>query len=397
MTNVHLDECDPWQEELLRWPYGRYAKLRDAGPVAYNTKYGFWSMHRFAEVQSAMSDWETFCSSRGVGITDTAKEKAWRPPSLLLNADPPAHTEVRSIVGRIFSPQAVRRLRQRFEDEAADLVASLGDRTEVDAAVELAEAFPLRVFPDAVGVRPEGREHLLQYGRMAFNSEGPKNAIYQEAFRNAEAVHAWINESCRRENLAEEGFGADIWQAHDAGLITAEQALLLVRSVLTAGLDTTIATIGNALLALAQNPEQWRMLRDDPSLARNAFEETLRYDAPVQLFFRTTTRAVQVEGIEIPADAKVLVSIASANRDPRRWGPDADAFRIRRDAAGHVGFGVGIHRCLGQMIARLEGEVLLAALARAYESIEPAGEPHFRLNNVVRSYRNIPLHMTPAH
>jgi 4-methoxybenzoate monooxygenase (O-demethylating) len=397
MTNAHLDECDPWQEELLRWPYDRYAKLRDTGPVAYNAKYGFWSMYRFAEVQSAMSDWETFCSSRGVGITDTAKEKAWRPPSLLLNADPPAHTEVRSIVGRIFSPQAIRRLRQRFEDEATELIASLGDRTEVDAAVELAEAFPLRVFPDSVGVRPEGREHLLQYGRMAFNSEGPKNAIYQEAFRDAETVHAWINESCRRENLAGEGFGADIWQAHDAGLISAEQALLLVRSVLTAGLDTTIATIGNALLALAQNPEQWRLLRDDPSLARNAFEETLRYDAPVQLFFRTTTRAVQVEGVEIPADAKVLVSIASANRDPRRWGPDADTFRIRRDAAGHVGFGVGIHRCLGQMIARLEGEVLLAALARAYESIELAGEPHFRLNNVVRSYRNIPLRMTPAH
>lgn len=396
MTNAHLDECDPWQEELLRWPYDRYAELREAAPVVYNTKYGFWSMYRFAEVQSAMSDWETFCSGRGVGITDTAKEKAWRPPSLLLNADPPAHTEVRSVVGRIFSPQAVRRLRQRFEDEAALLVASLRDRTEVDAAVELADAFPVRVFPDAVGVRPEGREHLVQYGRMAFNSEGPKNAIYHEAFRNAEAVHAWINESCRRENLTGDGFGADIWNAHDAGLLTAEQALLLVRSVLTAGLDTTIATIGNALLALARNPEQWRLLREDPSLARNAFEETLRYDAPVQLFFRTTTRAVQVEGIDIPADAKVLVSIASANRDPGRWGPDADTFHIRRDAAGHVGFGTGIHRCLGQMVARLEGEVLLAALARAYESIEPTGEPQLRLNNVVRSYRSIPLRLTLA-
>ncbi|WP_285729188.1 cytochrome P450 [Nocardiopsis sp. ATB16-24] len=385
------DPTDPWEEGLLRSPYDRYARLRDAGPVVKNTKYGFWSMYRHEDVAAAMSDWETYCSSRGVGITDTAKEQAWRKPSLLLNADPPQHTEMRKIVNGIFSPRAIRNLRAQFEATAEEHVAALGDRSEIDGATEIAEAFPIAVFPDSVGVRPDGRDNLLLYGLMAFNSEGPKNEIYHDAFRHADTVHAWIEEACKRENLADTGFGADIWAAHDQGLITAEQAALLVRSVLTAGLDTTIALIGNTLLALARNPRYWRDLKEDPALVKGAIEETMRHDAPVQLFFRTTTQAVEVHGVEIPADAKVLLSLASANRDPRRWGEDADTFDPHRNTAGHMGFGVGIHRCLGQMIARLEAEVILTRLVREYESIELAGEPELRLNNVVRSRKKIPL------
>lgn len=394
MPAIPIEDADPWEEGLLRWPYDRYSRLRDLAPVVYNEKYDFWGLYRYQEVSEAMTDWETFCSGRGVGITDTAKESAWRSPSLLLNADPPEHTEMRRIAGSIFTPTAIRKLRDTFTQAAEEHVARLGDHIEIDASDEIADVFPVAVLPDAVGVRKDGRQNLLLYARMAFNSEGPKNAIYEEAFRQAEPVHSWIAESCQRDMLAPTGFGADIWNAHDEGLVTAEQAGLLVRSVLTASLDTTIALIGNLLIVLARHPEQWEQLRNDPTQVKAAVEETLRFSSPVQLFFRTTTRAVDVQGYTIPADAKVLLSLASANRDPARWGPEADRFDITRPTAGHLGFGVGIHRCLGQMIARLEAEVLLTAMVNRYARISLLGEPEVRLNNVVRSAKHIPLLLT---
>jgi hypothetical protein len=159
-------------------------------------------------------------------------------------------------------------------------------------------------------------------------------------------------------------------------------------------LDTTIAALGNALFCLATNPGQYDLLHADPGMAKAAFEETLRLEAPVQAFFRTTTRPVEVEGSVIPADAKVLVFFGSANRDPRRWGDDADRYDIHRRTAGHLAFGAGIHVCVGQFIARLEGEVVLAALARRAARLALDGEPVPKPNNTLKAFRDLPLRVT---
>jgi cytochrome P450 len=177
--------------------------------------------------------------------------------------------------------------------------------------------------------------------------------------------------------------------------VTHEEAALLVRSLLTAGLDTTIFGISNALHCFASNPEQWRCLRENPSLARPAFEEVIRYASPVQTFFRTTTKAVEVAGVHLDEGQKVLLFLAAANRDPRKW-QDPDKFDIRRKTLGHVGFGYGIHTCVGQMVARLEAESLLTVLARKVESIELTGEPTWRLNNTIRGLDTLPLALRAA-
>src|SRR5262249_37212220 len=182
------------------------------------------------------------------------------------------------------------------------------------------------------------------------------------------------NAECGREAVSPAGFGAIIWAAVDAGEITAEEAPLLVRSLLSAGLDTTIVGIGNALYAFATNPAQWQALRERPALVRPAFDEGLRWEAPIQTLFPTTPPTVDIGGIEIPQDAKVLLFLASANRDPRRW-DEPERFDVNRRAAGHVAFGAGIHLCVGQMLARLEAEMLMTALTARVERIEIVGEP----------------------
>src|SRR5205823_12475422 len=129
----------------------------------------------------------------------------------------------------------------------------------------------------------------------------------------------------------------------------------------------------------------------DPGLARAAFEEMLRCEAPVQTFFRTTTRAVDVAGVAIPDGAKVLLFMAAANRDPRRWGEDADRYDLRRRTAGHLAFGSGIHVCVGQFVSRLEGELVLAALARRIPRLTLAGEPVPKPNNTLKGFAHLPL------
>jgi cytochrome P450 len=289
----------------------------------------------------------------------------------------------------------MKKLWATFEADAVVLVDRLVERGTFDAIKDLAEVYPLKVFPDAAGLDADGRENLLPYGNMAFNAFGPRNDLFHQAMANAEPVVSWIMSKCQRAALAPGGLGAQIYAAADAGELDEHEASLLVRSFLTAGLDTTVVGLGNALFCFAQHPEQWRRLRQDPSLARAAFDEVLRFEAPVQTFFRTTTRAVEVTGVRLGEAEKVLLFLAAANRDARRW-EDPDCFDITRRATGHLAFGVGIHGCVGMAVARMEGEIVLSLLARQVQSIELDGAPERRLNNTLRGLARLPVRVRRA-
>ncbi|MBR7835602.1 cytochrome P450 [Actinospica durhamensis] len=389
-------DADPFAPEHLENPEPLHARLRAAGPVVLLTRYGVYALPRYAEVHRALVDWQSFSSGAGVGLADFRREKPWRPPSLLLEADPPLHDAPRRVLREILSPSALLALRATWFAAAEQLVDQvLAQGPVFDAFDALATAFPLRVFPDAVGLGPHGREKLLPYGNMAFNAFGPVNELVQADAHHAAQLSAWVAAACERPALAADGFGARIWQAADRGELTEQQAPLVVRSLLTAGVDTTVHGLGAALYAFATHPEQWQLLRENPALARTAFDEAVRWQSPVQTFFRTTTAPVTLAATPIPEGSKILMSLASANRDPDRW-DQPDAFDLRRDPSGHVGFGMGLHQCVGQHVARLEAEALLTALARRVERIEPAGPPRRHLNNTLRSWRALPVRVAPA-
>lgn len=395
MGEAPVLDLDPFAEDFLRDRDPYHEQLREAGPVVFLERYGVWAMARYAEVHAAMRDHETFCSSAGVGISDFRKETPWRPPSLLLEADPPHHTRARRATARVMSPRALERLRPDFEDAAEAMVTAIVARGAFDGVIDLARPYPLRVFPDAVGLSRDGREHLVGYGSMVFNAFGPRNRLFVESMTAAEPVAAWIAAHCKRDALAPDGLGRRLYDAADAGEITEDEAGLLVRSLLSAGIDTSTHALASALHALAARPDQWAALRDEPSLAGAAFDETLRHASPVQTFFRTTTCEVEVEGTTIPGGAKVLLFLGAANRDPRHW-PDADRFDIARRRVGHVGFGTGIHACVGAVIARHEAEILLTTMTRHVPSLELAGPARPLLNNTLRGLASLPLRVHPA-
>jgi len=388
-------DVDPFSIEFFEDPHRIHAALREAGPVVWLIRWGVFAVARYQEVQAVLHDWQTFCSRRGVGISDFAKEKPWRPPSLVLETDPPEHDRARAVLNHVLSASVMKELRGRMTEAAERMAEELVERRSFDAIPDLAQAFPLSVFPDAVGLKQEGREHLLPYAGLAFNAFGPDNALRRRALEGAAPHVAWVTAQCQRENLAAGGLGARVHAAADSGGITPAEAALLVRSLLTAGIDTTVNGIGAAIYCLARYGDQWQKLRVDLSLARTAFDEAVRFESPVQTFFRTTARPARIGDVEIGEGHKILMFLGAANRDPRRW-EQPDSYDIARRTSGHVGFGSGVHMCVGQLLARLEGEAILAALARRIEALDISGTPVRAYNNTLRGLASLPITVRPA-
>ena len=388
-------DLDPFSPEFRADPFEPYTRLREAAaPIVWLNKYSIWAVSRYQAVRDVLDDWRRFSNAGGGGLANYFLEKPWRRPSLILEVDPPEHQRTRRVLMQALSAHRLQQVRVTFEAQADALIDEAIERGALDAIPDLVQRFPLTVFPDAVGMRREDRSPMLAYGAMVFGGFGPVTPWYQDLMKQADAVSAWIMERCQRQALSADGIGAAIYAHADAGDIEEGEATLLVRSLLSAGVDTTIDSIGLCLRCLAEHPEQWAVLRDNPGMARRAFEEATRFDSSSQSLFRTTLEDVDFQGVQLKKHQKVLVLIGAAGRDPAKW-PQPDRFDIqRRVTASQIGYGAGVHSCVAQMMARLEGEVFFAALARKVQDIELVGPAVLRLQPGLRGLSSLPIRFT---
>jgi 4-methoxybenzoate monooxygenase (O-demethylating) len=395
MSALVTSDLDPFSPEFRADPFTPYAQLRElSSPIVWLPRHCVWVVSRYEPVRAVLSDWKRFSNAGGGGIKNYFLEKPWRRPSLILEVDPPEHQRTRKVLMQALSPARLQQLRATFEAQADALIEQALEKGAFDAIPDLVQRFPLTVFPDAVGMKREDRSHMLVYGAMVFGGFGPVTPWYEELMKQAETVSAWIMERCQREALSADGMGAAIYAQVDAGVIEEWEAPLLVRSFLSAGVDTTIDSIGLCLRCLAEHPDQWALLRADPGLARAAFEEATRYDSSSQSLFRTTLEDFEFEGVPLGKHQKVLVLIGAAGRDPAKW-TDPDRFDLtRRVTASQIGYGAGAHSCVAQMMARLEGEVFFRALAEKVDRIEITGPPQLRLQPGLRGLSSLPLRLT---
>ncbi|MXO66676.1 cytochrome P450 [Altericroceibacterium endophyticum] len=386
---------DPFAETTLRNPGAFDDAALAADSVLYLPKYDLYAVARHEHVKAIFTDWRRYSSAAGTGLTHIGKSGNWRRPSLILENDPPDHARYRKIMAAILTGATLREIRDRFSETADRMAADLVLRGTFDGVKDLAEAFPLLVVPTMLGLPQEARDLMLVYSELNFNSMGPKNEVWKRSKERADPIVAQVMELCQRKHLADDGLGARIYEkCADAGM-PEEDAATLVRTFFSASMDTTMNGVGFALQALAQQPAQWATLRENPDLATAAFEESLRYRSPSPYIGRTTVCEVEVDGVIIPADSKVLLLVAAANRDPAKFDRPGE-FDLTRNPAGHVAFGVGIHACIGQMVARLEAELALGALARHAKSIELDGTPTYQINNWLRGLSALPLRAEPA-
>lgn len=380
---------DPFSAEwIARLPYAD-AELCQSGPATWLDKYGCAATGSHAIVRAILPDWRRF--------TSTAKpcdDPFSLVPPILVTEDPPEHTLVRNALMQFFTPAALARHTDAFALEADRVVAEAVERGTVDAVKDIAAAFVLKVFPDMIGLKEDGRERILDFGEAAFNTVGPINEIFQESFERAAPAFAWVEENTRRDTVTPGALASRILDLGDQGIIAPDRAELLVRATIAAGFDTTVLAIANGIGAFLRFPDQWAVLRSDPKLIRNALEEVLRYDPPARVQGRTAMVDCEVEGVSFRKDDPVALFLTAAGRDPARW-DEPDRFDIMRKGA-NLGFGAGIHLCLGQVLARMEFDAVFQALARRVAAIEPAGEGRRFINNAAVGWGHLPVRLIAA-
>ena len=315
LEGVPVFDEDPFTKSVIEEPNPLYQRMRDAGPVIWLRSHDCYAVTRHEQVQAVTKDWQNFSSASGTGLANYSKQKPWRPPAIVLEADPPMHTKGRTIFARVLSPGAIKALRETFEKQAGQMVERALDLREIDGVSDLAQRYTLQIFPDAVGLPQADRHKLLEYGDMQLHSFVPPTWLNHDPYEHIEEVSGWVMNNCRREALTPDGFGAAIYASMDTGEITEGEALNLVRSFLSAGVDNSITSFGNAFWTFANFPDQWDRLRATPSLVRNAYEELLRFMGPLLVNFRTTTRDLDFAGTRLGANQKVAVFLAAANRD----------------------------------------------------------------------------------
>jgi cytochrome P450 len=364
-------------------------RLREFAPVVRLPGEDAVMLARFEHVSAGLRDWRTYSST----------SRPWHDPNsvrpeLLLTDDPPKHTAVRAVVANALSPAALNRMAEAFAADAQAIVTRRRSREGevVDAVSDITQVFVYKVLPDLIGLPQEGRQHMPAFGHMVWATMGPMNALFQEAMRGTEEVIAWASACCRRENLAPGSLGMAMYEAADRGEVTPAEAELLVGILLSAAADTTVMTLANTLRAFSEFPDEFDRVRSDPSLAKAAFEESLRWDSPSRMAGRIATRDIQIEDYVIPAGTRCGLMFAAANRDPRRW-PDPERFDVKRPHAGHLGFGFGVHACVGRVLALLEAEALLGAVARSVTRIEAAGPPVPWMTTIGHGPAQLPLRL----
>ncbi|MBD3760391.1 cytochrome P450 [Sphingomonadaceae bacterium G21617-S1] len=374
-------DIDPYSLEALADPYPNYRRVRDTGPVVYLPKYGVYALGRFDEVRDALANWRSFSSAQGVAMNDVMNAAI---AGGTLGSDDPHHAALRAIVGRPLSPARLAQLRKVIFDRAEVLVENLVVQGRFDAATELAQHLPLTVVSELVGLPEDGRSRMLVWAAANFNSLGPRGVpLTEEALPIIREMVDYAY-SCTRDRIKPGSWVAELYEASDRGEIASNQVAALMNDYVGPSLDTTIFAISNLIFLFAQYPEQWARLRSNPAKIPNAINESIRLESPAQSLSRMTVRDVRIGDYPIPKGSRFSLMFASANRDERKW-TDPDIFDIDRRTTDHLGFGHGIHTCLGANLARLEIAAIVSALVKRVERIELVGAER-RLNNVLRGF-----------
>ncbi|MEX0407492.1 cytochrome P450 [Aquibium sp. LZ166] len=388
-------EWDPYAMEVLSDPYPFYKALREAAPVVELAGHGVYAVGGYKEVREVVTDHTRFSAAGSVGIYDPRKPGFEGRPPNPLETDPPEHDHVRAVANRIMSPLVIRKWRHVFEEKAADAIDRiLADGGEFDGVGDLVEPIVFGGFPTAMGIRFDA-DAIRAIGYMSFNMSGPKNELYRKGAAAGEPYMEWFLAACQSDSVAPGSIADQFFQAEAAGDLPKGFAPSVTRALVRGGMDTTMSGMTGALRLLAQHPDQWQVVEDNPARIRFVFDEALRYEAPTHIVYRTTIDDCELSGYALKGDTKIAYLPGAANRDPRKW-DDPDRFDVMRDTANvHMSFGADRHNCIGQNVARMEAEVMLRELFKRVKRLEPAGDPHYLIHNQLITIDRLPLRAMP--
>lgn len=392
-----LEDFDPFAPAFVADPAAVYRVLRERERAARSERDDAWLVTRYADVHAVLHDHETFSSDDRRALVPNLASRVHRTRTVL-SADPPQHGRLRLALARAFATPRIAALRPRIERLADELIDRGLRGGELELMEQVAVPLPLLIVTELLGLDPDAHDRLRGWAEeeMVFiNAQTPEAEARRLSDRSAE-LFAELRAAIAR---ARRGAGPDSLLAElvrttdEEGRLTEEELLATAGLLVRGGTHTVTHLIGNSVLALVRHRSQLELLRARPELWRGALDELLRHSGPLQSQLRIATRPVQLHGVEIAAGERLQVVLGAANRDPRKF-DDPDALRLDRDASEHVGFGGGIHYCLGARLGRIEAQVVLERLLDRMPLMartEPLEEPEWAWAWTIRGLRRLPL------
>ena len=369
-TDVYYD---PYDVGITANPYPTFARLRDEAPLYYNERYNFWAISRHADVEAALSDWETFSNSRS-DILELIQSKFPMPPGVMMFEDPPKHTMLRGVMSRVFTPRRMAAIEDQIRRYCVRCLDPLVGSGGFDIIAELASMMPMRVIGMLLGI-PEDEQIGVRDANDAnlrTKAGTPMKVANPDAIADGRIYADYVD--WRAKNPSDDLMTSllNVEFEDENGVtrkLTRKEVLHYTQVVAGAGNETTGRLIGWLAKVLAEHPDQRREIAQDRSLLNRAVDETLRFEPTGPHVGRYTIRDFELYGTTVPAGSAVLLLFGAANRDPLRY-KDPDVFNIHRDNISHLTFGKGVHYCLGANLARLEGRVALDELLNRWPEWE---------------------------
>lgn len=391
MPDIPVSDVDLYTAEARIDPYPIYKEFRELGPVVHLSRTNLYALPRYQEVRGALMDWKTFSSARSVFVDPEMNAQL---EGITLCSDPPDHTMMRSVLGKVLRQDRMRDVAPTIEEEADRVVTELVGRGRFDAATELAEHLPMTVVSSLVGLPDQGRAKMLEWAEAIWNVQGPANERFAEAMPAVGEFLSFANNDAVPGNIVPNGWADQLYQSADRGELPREKCPVMMLDYVTPSLDTTILGITNAIALFAKHPDQWDLLRSDRSLIPHAINESLRIETVVPQFSRVLTEDHEIDGVPLPAGTRVALLYGSANRDERHY-PDPDRFDITRRPSDQLAFGRGEHVCVGMHLARLEMGTLFERLADQVSRFEiVSSEP--LINNGLRGIKHLEVTVQKA-
>lgn len=368
-------------------PAPTYREMLALGPVVWLEQHAVHAICGHEEVVAALKNYAVFSSGKGVSLDEQTNQLI---VGSTLNSDPPQHDITRKITFEPLSPKNVRHIRDRIEQEAKFIVDKILSKPDFDAATELAPHLPLTIVRDLVGLGDYGKEHMLEWGAATFELMGDPKEHRTNAVKNLKGLRSFLENEHTLNNLSKNGWASRATRLGIESGMPPARASELMRDYIAPSLDTTISAIGYGVMLFARHPDQWGKLRNNRSLIKGAIEEIVRLNTPIRAFTRYVTEDIEVAGVAVKKDSRVLLVFGAANRDPKRFN-NPDEFDIERKTIGHVGFGHGKHACLGMNLARLEMSCLFEVLADRVERFELTGQVVPGTNSTIHSLTSVPV------
>jgi cytochrome P450 len=357
---------DPYDVEINADPYRAFRAIREEAPLYYNEQHDFYALSRFADVDAALVDHETFSSARGA-IIELIKANIDIPPGVIIFEDPPIHDVHRKLLARMFTPRKITALEPKIREFCAHSLDPITD--SFDFVGDLGAQMPMRVIGMLLGVPEEYQEAARDMTNDQMRTEAGKPMDASAGMNSGEFFAEFIDWRAKHPS---DDIMTDLLNVEftdEKGVtrrLTREELLTYISVVSGAGNETTTRLIGWAGKVLAEHPDQRRELAQNPALIPAAIEELLRFEPPAPHVARYVTRDITYYGQTVPAGSAMMMLIGAANRDHRQFPPDGDVFDIHRGPRQHLSFSVGTHYCLGSALARLEGRIALEEILKRF-------------------------------